>query len=803
MHSSIGRLLFAKQVEQDTNSSLSATDPVTGNTDWSAKYEYDDNGNITKTTDAKNKYVEATYDHLNRITLRNYEDTAMPDVSFYYDGRGLGGVPSYSNGKTTKVTSSASETKYMTFDVFGHLLTHRQTTDGNNYDTAYSYNIAGALIEETYPSGRKVTNTLDQDGELSSLSSQKSGGISKTYLSNISRNAAGSITSMKLGTGRWENAAYNSREQIMQIGLGNSTADTGLLKLEYKYDTTTTSHDNNGSMREQKITVPTVGSNSGFTATQTYTYDDLNRLLSATENISSSQTWKQTFEYDRYGNRRFNTSGSNTTTLGSCSAAVCNPTISTSTNRISQSGYNYDANGNVTVDGSGNQFSYDAENHQKEVKDSSNNSLGTYIYDGDGRRVKKVAGSETTIFVYDAGGQMVAEYSTVTATTPQVSYLTQDHLGSPRVITNENGAVTSRKDFSAFGEESTASQRSSSLGYQAPNIRKDYTGYEKDAESGLEFAQARYYNPTHGRFTSVDPMTASATIKNPQTFNRYSYVLNSPYKFVDPLGLISQTTGACGNACRNYDSRTWGGGIPWDSLNGRGGERLPTPESESDSASTSPESGDSDFGVFNPIGTGNFPYTRQTLEELTGNAMLIDGEEVFVTISWSATVGDLFIDGTNTSVKAYQKSGGIKFTIVDSKGKEFSSKEGKKSAKDLVKQLESSAKQNNYDNVANCHGTTFADGKYWIPDDQITGDVLKKMGYTIVKGNDIQKDDVGLFNAGGSSNGGPYVHSVRFNADTSTVRSKGGINVAQSSVALTASWNGGGTLEVWRKVPKK
>ncbi len=53
-------------------------------------------------------------------------------------------------------------------------------------------------------------------------------------------------------------------------------------------------------------------------------------------------------------------------------------------------------------------------------------------------------------------------------------------------------------------------------------------------------------------------LTASATIKNPQTFNRYSYVLNSPYKFADPLGLISQSTGACGGWCNNSDSTSFG-----------------------------------------------------------------------------------------------------------------------------------------------------------------------------------------------------------------------------------------------------
>jgi len=83
-------------------------------------------------------------------------------------------------------------------------------------------------------------------------------------------------------------------------------------------------------------------------------------------------------------------------------------------------------------------------------------------------------------------------------------------------------------------------QRTQGLGYQPYNIRQDYTGYEKDDESRLEFAQARYYNPTHGRFTSVDPLTASATIRNPQTFNRYADALNSTYRFIDPLGLLPQ-----------------------------------------------------------------------------------------------------------------------------------------------------------------------------------------------------------------------------------------------------------------------
>ncbi|MGI8544190.1 MAG: hypothetical protein ACR2MD_12050, partial [Aridibacter sp.] len=68
-------------------------------------------------------------------------------------------------------------------------------------------------------------------------------------------------------------------------------------------------------------------------------------------------------------------------------------------------------------DAEGRTFIYDAENKQKEVKNSSNVTVGTYFYDGDGKRVKKVTASEEIVFVYDAGGKLVAEYSSQTPQT--------------------------------------------------------------------------------------------------------------------------------------------------------------------------------------------------------------------------------------------------------------------------------------------------------------------------------------------------------------------------------------------------
>jgi RHS repeat-associated protein len=125
----------------------------------------------------------------------------------------------------------------------------------------------------------------------------------------------------------------------------------------------------------------------------------------------------------------------------------------------------------------------------------------------------------------------------------------------------ENGAITDRKDFAAFGDETTAS-RTSGLGYtSAHEPRQDYTGYEKDSESGLEFAQARYYNTTHGRFTSVDPLMASANPANPQTFNRYSYVMNQPTHMVDPSGLEACEESDIAN-CSGFDDEEWGAPAP-------------------------------------------------------------------------------------------------------------------------------------------------------------------------------------------------------------------------------------------------
>ncbi len=65
----------------------------------------------------------------------------------------------------------------------------------------------------------------------------------------------------------------------------------------------------------------------------------------------------------------------------------------------------------------------------------------------------------------------------------------------------------------------------------------EFTGKERDAETGLDYFGARYFSGAQGRWTSPDPLMASAKASKPQTWNRYAYALNNPLKFVDPDGL--------------------------------------------------------------------------------------------------------------------------------------------------------------------------------------------------------------------------------------------------------------------------
>lgn len=549
-YDSLGRLTRVRQPEQMPNPALATTgDPV--NNEWTAGFTYDIHGNLITATDAKNTVITNQFDKAGRLVKKTYSD-GTPQIEYFFDGKGLPQIPQFAKGQLTKVTSSVSESRYTGFDNLGRLLASQQITDGQTYNFAYTYNVSGGLVEQTYPSGRVVRNHLETDGGLKSVSSKAANGQFRNYASNFDYSAAGGLKSMMLGNGRWENAEFNSRLQLTQIGLGNAATDTSLWKLAYQYGelnqdgVNVDENKNVGQIAKQTVTVP------GASFTQTFKYDSLFRLTEAKETSGTNQNWAQTFGYDRFGNRT-----SLNQTIGSAVSSTT-PTVDPATNRFTTGqGFVYDLNGNLIQDAENRGFTFNGDDKQTVVRNLNipapagnpdANVVGRYYYDGEGARVKKVTNTETTIFVYDGFGALAAEYSTTIAAQPTISYLTTDHLGSPRVVTDRQGNVTSRRDFLPFGEEISAGigARTFEQKYSAvDSIRQRFTGYEKDNEtdmnnngSGLDFAEARMYQSKHGRFTAADPLLSSASLGNPQTFNRYVYVGNNPVNITDPLGLI-------------------------------------------------------------------------------------------------------------------------------------------------------------------------------------------------------------------------------------------------------------------------
>jgi RHS repeat-associated protein len=243
-------------------------------------------------------------------------------------------------------------------------------------------------------------------------------------------------------------------------------------------------------------------------------------------------------------------------------------------NRIQTSGFSYlDGAGNLTGDPStGSQaMVYDGENRL--IKYTKNGET-QYSYDGDGHRVKKYDVNEnvTTVFVYNAGGQLIAEYTNSTeppAGGGGTSYLTTDHLGSTRVVTRADGSVKARYDYLPFGEDLGANvgQRTTGMGYSGDDAtRQKFTQKERDNESGLDYFLARYYSSAQGRFTSPDEFvggpdelyyfaaaaagnpTFYSDLANPQSLNKYQYCYNNPLRYVDPDGHILETLWDVANA---------------------------------------------------------------------------------------------------------------------------------------------------------------------------------------------------------------------------------------------------------------
>jgi RHS repeat-associated protein len=133
-------------------------------------------------------------------------------------------------------------------------------------------------------------------------------------------------------------------------------------------------------------------------------------------------------------------------------------------------------------------------------------------------------------------------------TSASINWLVTDQLGTPRMIFDKTGSLANarRHDYLPFGEELFAGQggRALTQGYNGSDgVRQKFTQKERDIETGLDYFGARYYSPTQGRFTSSDKPFADQFQANPQSWNSYSYVRNSPCTNKDVKGRCSAPAG--------------------------------------------------------------------------------------------------------------------------------------------------------------------------------------------------------------------------------------------------------------------
>jgi RHS repeat-associated protein len=302
-------------------------------------------------------------------------------------------------------------------------------------------------------------------------------------------------------------------------------ADIGNV-LDYTYNFSLGTADNGNVMG--------ITNNIDNTRSQSFTYDQVNRIITAqTPSPCGSNCWTQSFTYDQWAN------------LTAAAATGTAPALSLSVNannRITTSGFNYDAAGNETSDVTSS-YVWNAESQTKTAGGVN------YTYDGDGDRVEK---SNGTLYWYGAGSQVLMETSLSGTLTSEyvyfgakrvarrdasndIYYYAEDMLGSSRAITTATGTVCYNADFYPYGGERAITNT-------CPQNYK-FESKERDAETTNDDFGARYYSSAYGRFISADwsaipAPVPYANLTNPQTLNLYAMVRDNPETFADLDGHI-------------------------------------------------------------------------------------------------------------------------------------------------------------------------------------------------------------------------------------------------------------------------
>ncbi len=534
----------------------SLTSPDTGNTGNT----YDAQGNLKTSKDARGFITTFTYDALNRPTKIAYSNGTA--TSFEYDG-GTSGTANV-KGRLTKISDESGNTLF-TYDTLGHLLSKKATIGSGSgaiiLTTSYTYGTTGSatgkLTSLTYPSANRLNYSYDVNGRVNSITlnpTNTSGGgtnttITTPLVSNISYSAFGAVQAWTWGNDTPTAANTYARSfdldgRLTSYPLGNALANG--LNRTLSYDAasriTGTTHTGSGT-----------GNQTPANYDQTYTYDDLNRLIHLTTSYTD-----QAFQYDLNGNRTQTTLGSTSYTD---SIASTSNQLSATTGPVPVKSNQYDAAGNLTTDGTV-KYGYSARGRMSSATIGSD--VIHYLYNGLGQRTKKSApiaiiSTGANGYAYDEAGHLLGEYNTSgkvleetvylgdlpvavvkqtisgttsnQVTTTSAYYVYADHINTPRVITrtSDNKMVWRWDHTDPFGLFQP-DENPSALGVFSYNQRMP--GQVFDKETMLFYNNARYYDPQLGRYITSDPIGLRGGI------NTYVYVEGNPISYADPFGLV-------------------------------------------------------------------------------------------------------------------------------------------------------------------------------------------------------------------------------------------------------------------------
>lgn len=483
-------------------------------------YTYDDAGNLTQSISPRTLTTNYTYNDVNQVLTEDYTGAAGTEITYTYGGC-INGV-----GKLCSVTMSNGANTSYTYNSNGQVTSETKTINGTAYTTSYTYDRQNILTITT-PDNAQTKYIYNTANLLEKIQWQESGGTLANIVSNFNYNPADLPTTIAFPNTVTTTNTYDSAKRYRPTRiLTQNTVPTKFQDLNYTYD------------NENNITQIIDASNTNSAKTAVYGYDDLYRMTSATITAVpvGQTTYTHNYTYDAVGNILTGPIG----TYTYAGTNYANPHAATSINGVT---YTYDNDGNVTANGTlANTWNYKDQLTQA----VAGGVTSTYKYDHEGKRVSLANGTTTTVYpnkyyntdgtkktkqIY-AGDRLVATVETNGATvTPY--YVHTDHLLGSNVVTDSTGAKAQLLDYYPYGDI-RLNEKAGSFDEQ-----RQYIGQMHDANTDLEFLNARYYKADIGKFISQDPEfwnISSIWLFDPQNQNAYAYARNNPITLSDPSG---------------------------------------------------------------------------------------------------------------------------------------------------------------------------------------------------------------------------------------------------------------------------